>query len=318
MNSSLDKMKDIAKHVFEVEIASLQGVAERIDNDFTRAVEVILKAEGKVIVTGIGKSGIIGKKIAATLASTGTPSFFLHPGEAFHGDLGMVGASDIVVLISYSGETDEILKLIPFLSWNKNTIIGITGNPESTVARNSQYHLNVKIKQEACPLALAPTSSTTATLVMGDALAIALMECRNFQHEDFARFHPGGSLGRKLLVKVKDLMRTDNLPYISGKSSFTELLLRMSEGRLGMVIVGDAHHVEGVITDGDLRRALVKNPDTHAHTMNDMMTSTPVFVDENEFIHQAEQLMMERKITTVLVGSAEERTLKGVYQIYNR
>lgn len=311
-------MKDIAKRVFEVEIASLRGVAEGIDDSFTRAVEAILKTEGKVIVTGIGKSGIIGKKIAATLASTGTPSFFLHPGEAFHGDLGMVGSSDIVVLISYSGETDEVLKLIPFLNWNKNTIIGITGNPDSTVAKNSHYHLNVKIQQEACPLALAPTSSTTATLVMGDALAIALMECRNFQHEDFARFHPGGSLGRKLLVKVKDLMRTDNLPFISGKSSFTELLLRMSEGRLGMVIVGDANHVEGIITDGDLRRALVKNPDTHAHTLEDMMTNTPVFVNENEFIHQAEQLMMERKITTVLVGSAEHRTLKGVYQIYNR
>lgn len=311
-------MKDIAKRVFEVEIASLRGVAEGIDDRFTRAVEAILKTEGKVIVTGIGKSGIIGKKIAATLASTGTPSFFLHPGEAFHGDLGMVGGSDIVVLISYSGETDEVLKLIPFLNWNKNTVIGVTGNPDSTVAKNSHYHLNVKIQQEACPLALAPTSSTTATLVMGDALAIALMECRNFQHEDFARFHPGGSLGRKLLVKVKDLMRTDNLPFISGKSSFTELLLRMSEGRLGMVIVGDANHVEGIITDGDLRRALVKNPDTHAHTLEDMMTNTPVFVNENEFIHQAEQLMMERKITTVLVGSAEHRTLKGVYQIYNR
>ncbi len=311
-------MKDIAKRVFNIEIDSLRGVADAIDDEFTRVVEAILRCEGKVIVIGIGKSGIVGKKIAATLASTGTPSFFLHPGEAFHGDLGMVGANDIVILISYSGETDEVLKLIPFLNWNKNAIIGITGNPASTVAKNSHYHLNISIKQEACPLALAPTSSTTAALVMGDALAVALMECRQFQHEDFARFHPGGSLGRKLLVKVKDLMRTENLPFINEGASFTELLLRMSEGRLGMVIVGDAVHVNGIITDGDLRRALLRHPDTSTLTINEIMTKTPVFVDENEFIHQAEQLMIEKKITAVLVGSATDRTLAGVYQIYNQ
>src|SRR3984885_5628944 len=175
-------MKDIAKRVFNIEIESLKLVAGSIDDSFTKVVEVILATEGKVIVTGIGKSGIIGKKIAATLASTGTPSFFLHPGEAFHGDLGMVGSHDMVILISYSGETDEVLKLIPFLQWNKNVIIAITGNPNSTVAKNSHYHLNICIKQEACPLALAPTSSTTAALVMGDALAVALMESRQFQH----------------------------------------------------------------------------------------------------------------------------------------
>ena len=219
-----------------------------------------------MIVIGIGKSGLIGKKIAATLSSTGTPSFFLHPGEAFHGDLGMVGADDIVMLISYSGETDEVLKIIPFLKWNKNMIISITGNPNSTIAKNSHHHLNITITREACPLALAPTSSTTAALVMGDALAVALMESRQFQQEDFARFHPGGSLGRKLLAKVKDLMRTDNLPFINKDASFTELLLRMSEGRLGMVIVGTADNFEGIVTDGDLRRALLRNPDTSAIT----------------------------------------------------
>ncbi|HEY8784405.1 MAG TPA: KpsF/GutQ family sugar-phosphate isomerase [Mucilaginibacter sp.] len=311
-------MKDIAKRVFNIEIESLRFVAEAIDDEFTRVVEAILKATGKVIVIGIGKSGIIGKKIAATLASTGTPAFFLHPGEAFHGDLGMVGTNDMVILISYSGETDEVLKLIPFLEWNKNVIIGITGNPNSTVAKNSHFHLNITIQQEACPLALAPTSSTTATLVMGDALAVALMESRQFQHEDFARFHPGGSLGRKLLVRVKDLMRTDNLPFINEDASFTELLLRMSEGRLGMVIVGDALHVKGIITDGDLRRALVRSPDTSKLTVPEMMTKTPVFIDENEFIHQAEQLMIERKITLVLVGSQTHRNISGIYQIYNQ
>ncbi|MCO5947884.1 KpsF/GutQ family sugar-phosphate isomerase [Mucilaginibacter flavidus] len=311
-------MKDIAKRVFDTEIESLRFVADAIDDEFNRVVDAILNATGKLIVIGIGKSGIIGKKIAATFASTGTPSFFLHPGEAFHGDLGMVGADDMVILISYSGETDEVLKLIPFLEWNKNVIIGITGNPNSTVAKNSKYHLNICIKQEACPLALAPTSSTTATLVMGDALAIALMESRQFQHEDFARFHPGGSLGRKLLVRVKDLMRTDKLPFINVDASFTELLLKMSEGRLGMVIVGDMDKVEGIVTDGDLRRALFKNPDTSQLTVEGMMTQTPVFISETEFINRAEQLMIDKKITTVLVGSSHDRKLSGIYQIYNQ
>jgi arabinose-5-phosphate isomerase len=311
-------MKEIAKRVFDIEIESLHAVADAIDEQFTKVVEAILNTDGKVIVIGIGKSGIIGKKIAATFASTGTPSFFLHPGEAFHGDLGMVGSHDMVVLISYSGETDEVLKLIPFLQWNKNVIIGITGNPNSTVAKNSQYHLNIAIQQEACPLALAPTSSTTAALVMGDALAVALMESRGFQHEDFARFHPGGSLGRKLLVKVKDLMRTDNLPFIGEDAMFTELLLCMSEGRLGMVIVGDASHVKGIVTDGDLRRALIRHPDTATLTIGEMMTKTPVFVDENEFIHNAEQLMIDKKITAVLVGSESGRSVSGIYQIYNQ
>ncbi|GAC1551149.1 MAG: KpsF/GutQ family sugar-phosphate isomerase [Mucilaginibacter sp.] len=311
-------MKEIAQRVFDIEIESLQFVAASLDEQFNKVVGAILNTNGKVVVIGIGKSGIIGKKIAATFASTGTPSFFLHPGEAFHGDLGMVGANDMVILISYSGETDEVLKLIPFLTWNKNTIIGITGNPNSTVAKNSYYHLNINIKNEACPLALAPTSSTTAALVMGDALAVALMESRQFQQEDFARFHPGGSLGRKLLIRVKDLMRTDNLPFISEKSSFTELLLRMSEGRLGMVIVGDAGNVKGIITDGDLRRALLRNSDTSKLIITQMMTENPVFIEEDEFINQAEQVMMDKKITTVLVGSAANRNVTGIYQIYNQ
>ncbi|MGF7072667.1 arabinose-5-phosphate isomerase [Mucilaginibacter sp. 3215] len=309
-------MKDIAKRVFDIEIESLQQVACSIDDEFARVVDAILKSTGKLVVIGIGKSGLIGKKIAATLASTGTPSFFLHPGEAFHGDLGMVGPNDIVLLISYSGETDEVLKLIPYLKWNKNVMIGITGNPISTVAKNCSYHLNIKVEREACPLELAPTSSTTAALVMGDALAIALMESRNFQQHDFARFHPGGSLGRKLLVKVKDLMRTDKLPFINEEASFMDLLLRMSEGRLGMVIVGDASRIKGVVTDGDLRRALLKHPDTSTLTIAEIMTVNPVIIDEHEFVGYAEQLMLEKKITTLLVGSAQSRSITGVYQIY--
>jgi arabinose-5-phosphate isomerase len=310
-------MKDIAKKVFATEIESLQHVAGLIDDEFTKVVETILNSKGKLIVAGIGKSGLIGKKIAATLSSTGTPSFFLHPGEAFHGDLGMVGHNDIVLLISYSGETDEVLKIIPFLKWNKNPIISITGNPNSTIAKHSHYHLNIKITKEACPLALAPTSSTTAALVMGDALAVALMESRKFLEDDFARFHPGGRLGHKLLSRVKDLMRTDNLPFINKEASFTELLLCMSEGRLGMVIVGDAQNFEGVVTDGDLRRALLHNPNPTELHIPGMMTKTPVIIDGEEFVNQAENMMVAKKITTILVGDEAKRIIAGVYQIFN-
>lgn len=310
-------MKNIAKRVFDIEIESLQQVAGLIDDSFTAAVQAILANKGKVIVIGIGKSGLIGKKIAATFSSTGTPSFFLHPGDAFHGDLGIVGVNDPVILISYSGETDEVLKVIPFLKWNKNLVISLTGNPNSTIAKNSDHHLNINITREACPLALAPTSSTTAALVMGDALAIALMETRQFQEEDFARFHPGGSLGRKLLTRVKDLMRIDNLPFIKADASFTDVLLRMSEGKLGMVIIGDKNRVEGIITDGDLRRGLLRNPDTSKLTVADMMTANPIIVNPDDYINQVEQLMMDKKITNVLVGDVTFRSLAGVYQIYN-
>ena len=311
-------MKEIAKRVFNIEIDSLKSVANSLDEQFEQIVEAILKTKGKLVVIGIGKSGIIGKKIAATFSSTGTPSFFLHPGEAFHGDLGMVDHDDLVLLISYSGETDEVLKLIPFLKWNKNVIVSLTGNPNSTIAKNSNHHLFININQEACPLALAPTSSTTATLVMGDALAVALMESRNFLLEDFARFHPGGSLGKKLLTKVKDLMRTEALPFIEKSASFTDILLRMSEGRLGMVMVGGMDYVEGIITDGDLRRALLKNSETSQLTASGMMTVNPVFINEEEFINTAETLMLDKKITTILVGSSVERKIKGVFQIYHQ
>jgi arabinose-5-phosphate isomerase len=311
-------MKDIAKRVFDIEIESLQHVVKLIDDEFTKTVEAVLNCTGKVVVIGIGKSGLIGKKIAATLASTGTPSFFLHPGEAFHGDLGMVGPNDAVMLISYSGETDEVLRIIPFLKWNNNLVIGVTGNVNSTVAKNSHHHLNIKIAREACPLELAPTSSTTAALVMGDALAIALMESRGFKQHDFARFHPGGSLGRKLLVKVKDIMRTDKLPFIHEGASFTELLLNMSAGRLGMVIVGEADNIKGIITDGDLRRALLKHPDTSTLGVSEIMTVNPLIIDGEEFAGYAEQLMIDKKITTLLVGSAANRSVTGVYQIYSQ
>lgn len=310
-------MKNIARRVFNIEIESLQQVAAQLDGQFDKVIQTILQGTGKVIVTGIGKSGLIGKKIAATLSSTGTSSFFMHPGEAFHGDLGMIGKEDMVIMISYSGETDEVLKLIPYLKWNNNVLIALTGNPNSTIALNSDHHLNIAVKHEACPLKLAPTSSTTAALVMGDAIAVALMESRDFKETDFARFHPGGSLGRKLVLKVKDLMRTDKLPFINADATFTDLVLRMSEGRIGMVIVGTAENVEGIVTDGDLRRALVKVADTSKLHISDMMNTNPVIVDEDEYINNTDNLMLGKKIVTVLVGSATQRTVSGVYQLYN-
>ncbi len=307
----------VARRVFQIEIESLQQVVQYLDEAFDQAIELILKTKGKVIVSGIGKSGLIGKKIVATLSSTGTPAYFLHPSEAFHGDLGIIGKEDIVILISFSGETDEVLKIIPFLKWHQNKLIAITGNPESSLAKNSDCCLKVMITQEACPLLLAPTSSTTAMLVLGDALAVALMEARNFMQEDFARFHPGGSLGRKLVTRVKDLMRTDNLPFIKPDASFTDLILLMSAGRLGLVIVGDEEKAEGILTDGDLRRGLLRFPDTSSIKIKDIFNSNPIIIDENEFISEAENLMIQKKIATILVGDAEKRTVKGVYQIYN-
>ena len=310
-------MKTIAQKVFDIEIESLQYVALMIDDQFSQAANAILESTGRLVVCGMGKSGHVGRKISATFTSTGTPSFFMHPAEAFHGDLGMIGTNDIVLLISYSGETEEILKIVPFLQFNKNKFIAITGNTNSTLAQNADYTLNVCVKQEACPLELAPTSSTTATLVMGDALAVALMTLRDFSPADFARFHPGGRLGRKLLVKVKDVMRTDALPFIGADATFTQLVLKMSEGRLGMVIVGSANDVAGVITDGDLRRGLVKHPNIQALPITEIMSTNPLIIDEEEQVFDAEELMMDRKITSLLVHGANNK-LTGIYQIFNK
>ena len=246
---------DVAKEVINIEIAGLQHLLDGLDNSFAESVEAILQSNGRTVVCGMGKSGIIGKKIAASFASTGTPSFFMHPGEAFHGDLGMVKKEDVFIAISNSGESDEILKLLPFLRDNGNRIIAITGKPESTLARNAHYHLNIAVPSEACPLQLAPTASTTATLAMGDALTVALMRQRNFKPENFARFHPGGSLGRKLLSKVRDEAVTANLPFVDANADFKTLISAISQGGLGIAII---HYQSSVfiITDGDLRRSM--------------------------------------------------------------
>ena len=236
MENDKNQIKQYAIDTFEAEAAAVRNLSNLLTDDFAKAVEAILKCTGKVVVTGMGKSGIIGKKIAATLASTGTPSFFLHPGEAYHGDLGMISSNDIVLAIANSGQTDEILRLIPFMQNNGNTIIAMTGNPESTLAKNAHLNLNIAVEREACPLNLAPTSSTTAMLVMGDALAIALMKVRGFRAEDYAVFHPGGSLGRRLLTRVKDVMRKDAL-CVPKTMTLGDVIIAISDARLGIAAV---------------------------------------------------------------------------------
>jgi len=284
-----------------------------LTDDFDGAVKAILDSKGRVVICGMGKSGLIGKKIMATLASTGTPSFFMHPGEAFHGDLGMVAPDDVFVAISNSGETEEVIRLLPFLKDNGNTIIAMTGNPASTLAKNADFHLNIAVPQEACPHQLAPTSSTTATLVMGDALAVALMEARNFQPQDFARFHPGGSLGRKLLTKVRHEMKTDNLPLVASDAPMKEVIHTMSAGRLGLCIVDEGR---GIITDGDLRRHLENDPELMRKTAGQIMTTNPKSISPDARLTEAEEAMNQHKITSLLVKD-EDGQLQGVIQIYD-
>lgn len=305
-----------AKKVFSIELDALNEVLNKLDDQFNHCVQKILESKGKLVVIGMGKSGHVGQKIAATLASTGTPSFFVHPGEAFHGDLGMIQKEDVVLLISYSGETDEVLRIIPFLKWNGNNILSMSGNPNSTLAKESHHHLDIGVSQEACPLALAPTSSTTATLVMGDALAVALMEARGFQPEDFARFHPGGSLGRRLLHKVGDYMQSDNLPYITLQSTGFDLVLKLSEGRLGLVLIkDDAGKFAGIITDGDLRRAMNEVENLKELNIEALCNRTPKKVALATPIAEAEQIMLDNKILSVLVEDQGE--IVGVCQLYS-
>lgn len=301
-----------AKSVLAIESSALQYVAENLDENFTFSIDAILMAKSKVIVCGMGKSGIIGKKIAATFASTGTPSFFMHPGEAYHGDLGMVSSDDIFIALSNSGETDEVVKLIPFLKDNGNTLISMTGNPESTLAQASDFHLNVGVEKEACPLQLAPTASTTAALAMGDALAVTLMKARDFKPENFARFHPGGSLGRRLLSRVENEMVTDNLPLLSANASSTEVISTISQSGLGLavVMIEDKPHV---ITDGDLRRAIEKHRDGFFDlTASNMMVSNPVSVIVGTRIDDALQLMEARHVNKILV--IDNTKIVGVFK----
>lgn len=305
-----------AQEVFKIEAEAITNLTTNLDANFEEAVNAILACKGKLIISGMGKSGIIGKKIAATMASTGTPSFFLHPAEAYHGDLGMIEAEDMVLLISNSGETDEVLRLIPFLKARGNKSIAMSGNPRSTLANNTMYHLNISVEKEACPLQLAPTASTTATLVMGDALAITLMEERNFKDTDFAQFHPGGSLGRRLLTTVSDVMKKDKLPLVALDSTIQTIIQAISSGRLGLVVVMDKKNIQGIITDGDIRRAMESNQDRFfSLKASALMSKNPKVIQATAKLTMAQKLMTEVKVNSLLV--VEEKTLVGIVQIYD-
>jgi arabinose-5-phosphate isomerase len=305
-----------AKEVIRIEGEAIRHLAKNLNANFSNACTAILHTKGRVIVTGIGKSGNIGKKMSATLASTGTPSLFVHPAEANHGDLGMITHNDIVLAISYSGETEEVIRILPYLKEKKISLIAMTGSPTSTLARHSNFHLNISVKKEACPLQLAPTSSTTATLVMGDALAVALMKERNFQPEDFALLHPGGSLGKKLLTKVEHLMTINHLPIVSPSTPLSKVISVMSSGRLGLAIVCEKNKLKGIISDGDLRRAIEKYKeklfDLHA---KNIMTLQPRTISKNAKVIEAENLCNKHKITSLMV--TDKQKLIGVFQIYN-
>ena len=310
-------IKKLAQEVFEIESKEIANLSKRLTDDFEKAINAILQSSGKLIVSGMGKSGIIGKKIAATLASTGTPSFFLHPGEAYHGDLGMIEENDIVLLISNSGETDEVLKLIPFLKHQKNCTISMSNNDDSTLAKNTNYHLNIAVDKEACPLFLAPTSSTTATLVMGDALAVTLMKLRDFKEENFAKFHPGGSLGRRLLTTVGDVMKKKNLPIISSQATIKEVIQRISEGKLGLVVIIDNNKIIGIITDGDIRRTMEsREKDFFNLKAEDLMSNHPKLIYESDKLISASNIMSQHKINSLLVVN-ESNDLVGVVQVYD-
>ncbi|MES2559424.1 MAG: KpsF/GutQ family sugar-phosphate isomerase [Bacteroidota bacterium] len=309
--------KKYAKEVFQIEAKALADLSKQLDDNFNKAVDTVLKSKGRLVICGVGKSGLVGTKISATLASTGTPSMFMHPVEAFHGDLGMLKKEDVLVAISYSGETEELLKLIPYIKAASIKVIGISGNPKSTLAKNADFHLNVKVYKEACPLELAPTSSTTATLAMGDALAVALMKARDFKPEDFARFHPGGSLGRKLLTTVESCMFKHKLPVVNPTDSIQKVINSMSSGRLGLAVVIDKNKVSGIITDGDLRRAMDKHT-AKLFTLNakQIMTPKPRTIDKKMMMAEAEELMNTHKITSLLVADKAGK-LEGIVQIYS-
>lgn len=285
-----------------------------VDNhNIAKAIDLIISCEGRTIISGVGKSGLIGKKIVATFASTGTPSFFLHPTEAFHGDLGMIKPSDVLILISYSGETDEVNKLIPSLKNFGNKIIGITGNAESTLAKHSDVFLDIGVEREICPNNLAPTSSTLITLALGDALAVALIKVRDFKPEDFAKFHPGGSLGRKLLSRVSDYMVSDDLPFIIEDTTLAECLLKMTETKSGVAFVGTAKELQGIITDGDIRRALVANNMDIDVAAKEIMTIKPLEVLDSEYLVKAEKLLKENRVRTLVVKN-NEGTVVGLFE----
>jgi arabinose-5-phosphate isomerase len=303
--------------VLAEQASAVARLADRLDESFCKAVEIILQCQGHLVVSGMGKSGLVGRKMASTFASTGTPSFFLHPSEAQHGDLGQLTARDVALLISYSGETDEVLRLIPYCEQNGIPTIAITGRLDSTLAHRASATLDGSVQRESCPLNLAPTTSAMAALALGDALAVALMRERDFRPVDFARFHPGGSLGRTLLTQVRDAMRTKDLPFVSPRQTVGEAILMMAQGRMGLVIVqGDSGELIGIVTDGDLRRGLSGRPNLLQVPVEEIMTRTPVTIEEGATMGEAEERMQQLRLKALLVTDAERR-VRGVVEIFN-
>ncbi|CAK1893228.1 arabinose-5-phosphate isomerase KdsD [Vibrio crassostreae] len=309
--------RSVAKHVLETEVAGLTQLDQYFNDDFCKACDLILNNKGKVVVMGMGKSGHIGNKIAATLASTGTSAFFVHPGEAAHGDLGMIEPGDIVIAISNSGESGEILSLFPVLKRLNIKIISMTGKPASNMATLSDIHLQISVPEEACPLGLAPTTSTTATLVMGDALAVALLQARGFTAQDFALSHPGGALGRQLLLKLDDIMHTgDALPVVAPNALVRDALLEISQKGLGMTaIVGEDGQMAGIFTDGDLRRILDKRVDIHNTQIGDVMTLNPTVAEPNMLAVEGLNLMQAKSINGLML--CHEGKLVGALNMHD-
>lgn len=313
----MSKWTETAIKCIEDEAKALLELIPNIDGDFDKTVELILNCKGKLVVTGVGKSGHIGAKIAATLSSTGTPSFFINPLDVFHGDLGVIQHDDVVLAISNSGQTDELLRFLPYLLENNIPVIGMSGNPHSLLAEYATAHLNAAVSHEACPLGLAPTSSTTAALALGDALACALMEARNFKASDFAQYHPGGTLGKRLLTKARDVMRTEDLPTIPPTMKLGEAVIHMSNGRLGLCVAVENDRVAGIITDGDIRRAMENSQDNFFQlTVADIMTRIPKEVSPDTKITQIEKILHQHKIHSVLVVD-EHKHLLGVVDSFS-
>lgn len=306
----MSRIKDIAIKCFRDEAQAILDLIPQLDDHFDEAVKLILQCTGKIIITGVGKSGHIGAKMAATLSSTGTPAFFINPLDVFHGDLGVMTSCDVVVGISNSGQTDELLRFVPYLLEHHIPLIGISGNPDSLLAKYSTCHLNVRVNREACPLNLAPTSSTTATLAMGDALACALIEMRNFQAKDFAQFHPGGTLGKRLLTTARDVMRSNDMPVIPPEMKLGEAIIHVSKGKLGLCVAEVDHKVVGLITDGDVRRAMESLQDKFFNVpVSQVMTRKPKCVSPDTKIASIQNIMHHNKIHTVLVVDENEHLL---------
>lgn len=315
----MEKILDIAKRVLKTEAEAVLSLTEKLDSDFEKAVEIIFRSRGRVVVTGMGKSGLVGKKIAATLASTGTPAFFLHPAEATHGDLGMVTSDDVIIAISNSGETGELVGLIPFLKRFNVSLISMTGNPDSTVSKAADAKLDISVKEEACPFGIVPTASTTATMAMGDAIAVALLMKRGYKEEDFAFFHPGGSLGKKLFIKVKDLMHTgDALPVVSPDISMVKAVMEISSKRLGVTVVVDSdQRILGVLTDGDVRRGIEKwDKALFDMKAGEVMTRNPRSISEEDLAAKALSVMEQYSITSLVVPDEEGRP-KGIIHLHD-